>query len=294
MFKKLAAALAGTRPGSDDTVWSVLPRRGVLDALRSIRRDAVERWLAALLRPRRGDRYSEAMKHAALYGGPFPHAVVPMTVVVSAWAQARFAALQRFTPALPWQRLSTVRVTAVGAALLGSIAGALVLAGGQAGLAYTNSEQFCISCHEMREQAYAEYKGTGHDWNRSGVRATCSDCHVPRETGPMLARKLGAVIDLYSHFVSGAVDTKEKFEEQRFRMARTVWIRMKENDSRECRNCHSEAAMSSDIQSAATRARHARGKAQGRTCIDCHFGIAHKEPRDGPGPQELTVNTKKH
>ena len=289
MFKKLAAALAGTRAGPADTVWSILPRRTVLDALRSIRRDAVERWLTGLLRPRRGDRYAAALKHAALYGGPFPRPVVPMHLAVVAWAQRRFAALQTLTPPLGWEHLSTVRVTAVGAALLGSIGGALLLACGQAGLAYTNSEQFCISCHEMRERVYAEYKGTAHDSNRSGVRATCADCHVPRETGPMLARKVGAVIDLYSHFVTGAVDTKDKFEEQRFRMARSVWIRMKESDSRECRHCHDDAAMSSDIQSAATRARHARGKTQGRTCIDCHFGLAHKEPRDGPGPQEITV-----
>ena len=289
MLKKLAAALAGTRAGWGNTVWSVLPRRGVLDRLRSIRRDAVERWLATLLRPSRQDRYDAALKHAALYGGPFPRAVVPMPLVAFAWAQARFAAFQRRTLVLPWPRLTAIRVTAVGAALLGSIGGAVVLAGAQAGLAYTNGEQFCVSCHEMRDRVYAEYKGTSHDSNRSGVRATCADCHVPRETGPMLVRKVGAVVDLYSHFISGAVDTKEKFEEQRFRMARAVWVRMKENDSRECRHCHDDAAMSSDIQSAATRARHARGKAQGRTCIDCHFGLAHKEPRDGPGPQEITV-----
>jgi cytochrome c-type protein NapC len=289
VFKKLASSLVGTRPASNDTVWSALPRRSALDTLRSIRRDAVERWLAALLRPSRHDRYAAALKQAALYGGPLPRLAMAMPAAAWGWAQARFASLQRFTPALPWQRLSTVRVTGVGAALLGSIGGAVLLAGGQAGLTYTNSEQFCVSCHEMREIVYAEYKGTAHDSNRSGVRATCSDCHVPREIGPMLARKVGAAIDLYSHFVSGAVDTKEKFEEQRYRMARTVWIQMKENDSRECRHCHDAAAMSSELQSAGTRARHARGKSQGKTCIDCHFGIAHKEPLEGPGPQDLIV-----
>ena len=56
-----------------------------------------------------------------------------------------------------------------------------VMAGGAAGLAWTNTEGFCIGCHEMRANVYAEYKGTIHDTNRSGVRAVCSDCHVPRE-----------------------------------------------------------------------------------------------------------------
>jgi cytochrome c-type protein NapC len=43
-----------------------------------------------------------------------------------------------------------------------------------------------------------------------------------------------------------------------------------------------------DVEKQTQRAqnRHAKGKAEGLTCIDCHYGIAHKEP-DGPGPQEL-------
>ena len=52
---------------------------------------------------------------------------------------------------------------------------------GAAGLAWTNTEAFCIGCHEMRDNVYAEYKDTIHSVNRSGVRAICSDCHVPRE-----------------------------------------------------------------------------------------------------------------
>ena len=31
---------------------------------------------------------------------------------------------------------------------------------------------------------------------------------------------------------------------------------------------------------------HTKGRQEGRTCIDCHFGISHTEP-SGPGPQEL-------
>jgi cytochrome c-type protein NapC len=217
--------------------------------------------------------------------------ISPSRTAIDAFRAAlpELSVIERFNAALSWSVARTKRITAVGAAVLAAMAGALVLASGQAGLAYTNHEQFCISCHEMREMVYAEYKGTAHDSNRTGVRATCPDCHVPREVGPLLARKVGAAVDLYSHFVSGAVGTKEKFEDQRYRMARAVWLRMKESDSRECRNCHDAAAMSSEVQSAGTRARHARGAAQGKTCIDCHFGIAHKEPAEGPGPQELTV-----
>jgi cytochrome c-type protein NapC len=63
---------------------------------------------------------------------------------------------------------------------------------------------------------------------------------------------------------------------------------MKANDSHECRNCHKDDAMSTELQSEKAQARHKKAKAEGLTCIDCHFGIAHKEP-EGPGPRELTM-----
>ncbi len=179
---------------------------------------------------------------------------------------------------------------------LGLAATALVVAGilmtaGAAGLAWTNTEAFCISCHEMKNNVYAEYKGTIHDQNRTGVRAICSDCHVPREPVAMIKRKMMASLELYGHFISHSIDTPEKFEAKRYELATHVWTRMKETDSQECRNCHNEAKMSVDLQSAKAQARHAKGKTENLTCIDCHFGIAHKEP-EGPGPQEMNLAHK--
>lgn len=166
----------------------------------------------------------------------------------------------------------------------GLLAGVLVI-GGAAGLAWTNTEEFCIGCHEMRNNVFAEFKGTIHDKNRSGVRAVCSDCHVPREPGALIVRKMRATFELWGH-LTGVVDTKEKFEAHRAMLAQRVWRRMKETDSIECRNCHKAESMSSELQSERAQARHAKGREEGLTCIDCHFGIAHKEP-DGPGPQEM-------
>jgi cytochrome c-type protein NapC len=166
------------------------------------------------------------------------------------------------------------------------IAGTLVTAGA-AGLAWTNTEKFCIGCHEMRDNVYAEYKDTIHDKNRTGVRAVCADCHVPREVGPLIKRKMRASFELWGH-LTGAVDTKEKFEAHRTMLATRVWTRMKETDSLECRNCHHADAWDEEKQSERAKARHAKGKAEGFTCIDCHFGIAHKEP-EGPGPRELKL-----
>lgn len=171
----------------------------------------------------------------------------------------------------------------VGVVLLGGV----MLAAGAAGLAWTNTEGFCIGCHEMRDNVYAEFQGTIHDTNRSGVRAVCSDCHVPREPVPMLRRKVAATFELWGH-LTGKIDTKAKFEKHRYEMAKSVWTTMIRNDSHECRNCHKAESMSSELQSEKAQARHAKAKAEGLTCIQCHFGIAHNEP-DGPGPMELKI-----
>jgi cytochrome c-type protein NapC len=174
------------------------------------------------------------------------------------------------------------------AALVVFVGVGIFVVAGAAGLAWTNTEKFCISCHEMRDNVYAEFKDTIHDKNRTGVRAICPDCHVPRQPGPMLWRKVLATFEIWGK-LTGVIDTKEKFEAHRYELAKRVWVRMKQTDSLECRNCHHDDAWNPDSQSERAKARHAKGKAEGKTCIDCHFGIAHKEPEGGPGPQELKI-----
>jgi len=167
----------------------------------------------------------------------------------------------------------------VGGALVGATAATIHL---------SSTEQFCANaCHELRDNAAAEFKDTTHDKNRTGVRAECADCHLPKEFVPMMVRKVEAAREVWRH-MTGYIDTPEKYEKNRHTMAVREWTRMKKNDSQECRNCHSPAAMDPEKQSETARARHAKAKAEGTTCIDCHFGIAHKEP-DGPGPREIKV-----
>jgi cytochrome c-type protein NapC len=151
----------------------------------------------------------------------------------------------------------------------------------------TSTESFCIGCHELRDNALAEFKDTIHDKNRTGVRAECADCHLPRELVPMMVRKVEAVREVWGH-MTGYIDTKEKYEKNRHAMAVREWTRMKKNDSQECRNCHTPEAMDPEKQSEMARERHAKARAERTTCIDCHFGIAHTEP-DGPGPREIKV-----
>lgn len=180
------------------------------------------------------------------------------------------------------------RLAGVGLVLL--LVGGTLVVGGAAGLAWTNTEAFCLGCHEMKSTVGVEYKDTIHDRNRTGVRAICPDCHVPRQPAALIARKFGASFELWGHF-TGVIDTKEKFEKERPIMAEHVWTRMLKTDSIECRNCHTADKMDPEKQTEKAQARHAKAKAEGLTCIECHFGIAHAEPK-GPGPKELKEKLK--
>ncbi len=157
------------------------------------------------------------------------------------------------------------------------LAGMLFWGAFNATLEITNREAFCISCHEMRDNVYREYRDTVHFRNRTGVRATCPDCHVPRDWQHMVVRKIGATNELY-HWLRGAIDSREKFLAKRLDLARTVWADMAATDSRECRKCHAFAFMDTDAQQPGAGPQHVRGQIEGKTCIDCHVGIAHRLP----------------
>ncbi len=143
----------------------------------------------------------------------------------------------------------------------------------------SNRLDFCISCHVMRDTVYKEYKKTVHYQNRTGIRAICSDCHVPRPWFSKISRKIHATNELF-HWLAGSINTPEKFEVKRLDMAKQVWKSMRNNNSQECRNCHSYEAMSAETQTRTAWRRHRKGREEGETCIDCHKGIAHKDISD--------------
>jgi cytochrome c-type protein NapC len=169
------------------------------------------------------------------------------------------------------------RFSALGLLVLGCVVGMMLWVGFDFTLELTNQESFCISCHEMRNTPYAELQNTIHFKNRSGVRATCPDCHVPNEMFYKIIAKIEATSDIYHH-VLGHVDTPQKFEAKREVMAQKVWADMKATDSRNCRNCHSVDSMDPHKQSPASQVM-ALAMKSGATCIDCHKGIAHQLPK---------------
>jgi len=177
--------------------------------------------------------------------------------------------------------------TTVGAALFFMIVGVIFWGGFNTAMEATNTLTFCISCHEMEENVYQEYKETIHYSNRSGVRATCSDCHVPDPWVHKVVRKIQASNEVV-HKVLGSIDTPEKFDKKRLKLAKNVWRAMKETDSRECRNCHHFDSMNPEDQKKRSRKQHINGMKAGNTCIDCHKGIAHKKVHDQLTDEELS------
>jgi len=161
--------------------------------------------------------------------------------------------------------------------LVGAIAGVIGWGGFNTVMEATNTMSFCVSCHEMRDNVYQEYQKSIHYQNRSGVRATCPDCHVPRDWTHKVIRKIQASNELY-HWALGSIDTRQKFEAKRHQLARHEWERMRANDSRECRNCHSYQAMDFHRQTAKAASAMTGAMKTGKTCIDCHKGIAHRLP----------------
>ena len=160
----------------------------------------------------------------------------------------------------------------------GFIAGIIFWGAFNTALEATNNETFCISCHEMENNPYQELRPTIHFTNRSGVRATCPDCHVPHEWTDKIARKMQASKEVWGK-VFGSINTKEKYEAHRRELAEREWVRLKANNSLECRNCHGFESMDFTRQSVRAAEQHGTLLASGeRTCIDCHKGIAHRLP----------------
>ncbi len=181
-----------------------------------------------------------------------------------------------------WTTLSTPsRYFSLGFLTFGGFIAGIVFWGAfNTGLELTNTEAFCTSCHEMKDNVFQEIKPTIHYTNRSGVRATCPDCHVPHEWTDKIARKMQASKEVWGA-VFGTINTREKFLEKRIELAQHEWARLKANDSLECRNCHDFESMDLTVQSKRAAEAHERYLlSREKTCIDCHRGIAHQLPEN--------------
>lgn len=161
----------------------------------------------------------------------------------------------------------------------GFIAGIIFWGGFNTALEVTNTEEFCIGCHEMQDNVYVELQETIHWQNRSGVRATCPDCHVPHNWTDKIARKMQASKEVWGA-IFGTIDTREKFLAKRGELAQHEWDRLTANNSLECKNCHNYDSMDFNMMSERARVQMKMAAERDQSCIDCHKGIAHHLPEN--------------
>lgn len=85
-----------------------------------------------------------------------------------------------------------------------------------------------------------------------------------------MVRKIQASNELL-HKALGSIDTPERFNAKRLKLATHVWQSMKDTDSRECRTCHDYSSMDYGVQGRRASRIHQQGFEKDGTCIDCHI-----------------------
>src|SRR5678816_3188529 len=182
-----------------------------------------------------------------------------------------------FSPSARWSIFALLAV--------GLLIGATMVIGTQVAVAVTGTDQFCgTTCHSHEKFVYPEHQQTAHYNNRTGVRAMCVDCHVPHSyPAKLIVKTEKGIADLIAE-MRGTISTQEKFDRERWRLANNVWDEMRENNSRNCRTCHDPTAMDNAKQSENAVKQHKKSAAGKATCIDCHSGVAHKEPEEPKAP----------
>ena len=178
-----------------------------------------------------------------------------------------------------WLSKPSAKYSILALTVVGFVGGILFWGGFHTALEATNTLEFCIGCHEMRDTVYVEYKETVHYQNRTGVRAACPDCHVPKDWSHKMLRKAKASFEVWGKLM-GDIDTPAKFEAKRMELATHEWDRMKASGSAECRNCHNFSVMVLEKQKPMAQKNHKKAMEEGKTCIDCHKGIAHLLPKE--------------
>jgi len=135
---------------------------------------------------------------------------------------------------------------------------------------------FCgNACHVMESTVYQELQESEHWTTPTGVRATCSDCHVSgRLTFAMLDHVIGGTGELFT-WLRHDFSKPGSFEPFRLVGADRVRFKMIEDDSAECRSCHvMEAIKPERIRG---QNEHEDAIDRGITCIICHYNLVHKE-----------------
>ena len=191
-----------------------------------------------------------------------------------------------------WRRLTSpsARWSVLSLLVIGAVLGAGGVIATDVMVKRTGTVEFCGgACHSMKAFTLPEFKASVHYANSSGVVASCSDCHVPHSYPAKLWYKAKAGVRDAVQETRGVIATAELYEKERWRMANLVWDEMKANDSANCRHCHLITTETVAKQKATAQKMHKMVLDKKGTCIDCHKGVAHKEPEEPAQPAKTSA-----
>ncbi len=134
---------------------------------------------------------------------------------------------------------------------------------------FSGTSEFCSSCHEMKVVAEQGWMKSPHYANDKGVRADCSDCHVP----PGLANTLWVKTrdgskDVYAHFL-GESDPEKMDWAHLEAMARSKV----KNES--CLRCHANLTPGGASIKMIVAHREFQRMAEAPGCLECHRQMFH-------------------
>lgn len=148
----------------------------------------------------------------------------------------------------------------------------------------TSTNEFCSNaCHSMKWAAQAYERGP-HFVNDVGVRATCSDCHIPFESEPatpfqyvfgtLWTKAVSGTEDVIGE-VRGLISTEERWNLERPKLGEEVRAWFKETSSATCKGCHKLDAFASTGPGAFHLDLVKAGPVN---CVECHADAGHRFP----------------
>jgi len=173
----------------------------------------------------------------------------------------------------------TRRLAFVGAGLAGVTVVVFALAFEPVTRNLVARDQLCFYCHLEFEYTPTRLVSSGapHPRTPGGPPARCVDCHLPRGFLATLGAwtHFASITDLYGHFRDRASERAGDWIPPQAAMAYRVRDRLFENDSPTCQGCH----VLGEIKPRSARGRnaHRQAKTRRRTCIECHFNLAHHQ-----------------
>jgi cytochrome c-type protein NapC len=138
------------------------------------------------------------------------------------------------------------------------------------GIHATSGAEFCVSCHVMEPMVAAYEEDLHGGKNAHGIRAECTDCHLPHKSvlGYVVAKGISGMKDIWGNVVLDP--TKIDWEERRSHREKWVY------DSG-CLSCHAELeeATMSNMKAFLPHRDYFMGNTN-KTCVACHENVGHK------------------